>query len=148
MERHLAALLGDFLQREEKNENNLWIVKPWNMARTIDTSIVGSLPALARLVETGPKIGQKYIERPALFKGRKFDLRYIVLLRSLQPLEIFVCDVFWVSHSEIIQVLYFLFLYLSFFIFLRILIVTMNFLVAGAFFQQPIHDRDEQSFRV
>jgi len=97
MERQLAALLGDFLQREEMNENNLWIVKPWNMARTIDTSIVGSLPALARLVETGPKIGQKYIEQPALFKGRKFDLRYIVLLRSLQPLEIFVCDVFWVS---------------------------------------------------
>ncbi|KAG0585973.1 hypothetical protein KC19_2G053400 [Ceratodon purpureus] len=100
MERQLAALLGDYLQREEQNQNNLWIVKPWNMARTIDTSIVGSLPALARLVETGPKIGQKYIEQPALYKGRKFDLRYIVLLRSLEPLEIFVCDVFWGRFSN------------------------------------------------
>lgn len=100
MERQLAALLGDFLQREEQNQNNLWIVKPWNMARTIDTSIVGSLPALARLVETGPKICQKYIEQPALYKGRKFDLRYIVLLRSLEPLEIFVCDVFWGRFSN------------------------------------------------
>nr|XP_024379358.1 tubulin--tyrosine ligase-like protein 12 [Physcomitrium patens] len=100
MDLQLAALFGDFLQREENKQNNLWIVKPWNMARTIDTSIVGSLPALARLVETGPKIGQKYIEQPALYKGRKFDLRYIVLLRSLQPLEIFVCDVFWGRFSN------------------------------------------------
>lgn len=98
MERQLPALIGDFLEREEKNENNLWIVKPWNMARTIDTSIVGSLPALVRLVETGPKIGQKYIDQPALFHGRKFDLRYVVLLRSVQPFEIFICDVFWVSN--------------------------------------------------
>lgn len=137
MERQLAALLGDFVQREEKNENNLWIVKPWNMARTIDTSIVESLPALARLVETGPKIGQKYIEKPALFKGRKFDLRYIVLLRSLQPLEIFLCNVFWVSAI-------FLFLLLSCFVFLLILMVT----VAGPFLEQSIHYRSEQSLGV
>lgn len=134
MERQLAALLGDFLQREEKDENNLWIVKPWNMARTIDTSIVGSLPALARLVETGPKIGQKYIEQPALFKGRKFDLRYIVLLRSLQPLEIFLCDVFWVSHLRSSK-----YLISSCCIFrvlsscLIILMVTMNVLLQGRF---------------
>lgn len=126
MERQLAALIGDFVQREEKNENNLWIVKPWNMARTIDTSIVESLPALARLVETGPKIGQKYIEKPALFKGRKFDLRYIVLLRSLQPLEIFLCNVFWVSAI-------FLFLLFSCFVFLLILMVNMNRLLQGRF---------------
>ncbi len=67
------------------------------MARTIDTTVTGGLPALLRLVETGPKICQKYIEKPALYQGRKFDLRYIVLLRSIQPLEIFLSDVFWVS---------------------------------------------------
>lgn len=102
MEQELPALIGDYLAREEKKLNNLWIVKPWNMARTIDTSVVVNLPALIRLVETGPKIGQKYIERPALYKGRKFDLRYIVLLRSVQPLEIFLSHVFWVrAHHSV-----------------------------------------------
>ncbi|KAJ7540971.1 hypothetical protein O6H91_10G039400 [Diphasiastrum complanatum] len=95
LESQLPALIGDFNQRAEKGENNFWILKPWNMARTIDTTITESLPAIIRLMETGPKICQKYIETPALFQGRKFDLRYIVLLRSIQPLEIFLSDVFW-----------------------------------------------------
>lgn len=47
-------------------------------------------------METGPKICQKYIEQPALFQGKKFDLRYIVLVRSMHPLEIFLSDCFWV----------------------------------------------------
>lgn len=66
------------------------------MARTIDTTVTQNLSATIRLMETGPKICQKYIEHPALFKGRKFDLRYIVLVRSINPLEIFLTDVFWV----------------------------------------------------
>lgn len=66
------------------------------MARTIDTTVTDNLSAIIRLMETGPKICQKYIEHPALFNGRKFDLRFIVLVRSLNPLELFLTDVFWV----------------------------------------------------
>lgn len=95
METEMAAFIGDFIVREKEGKNNLWIMKPWNMARTIDTSITDYLPALIRLAETGPKICQKYVERPALFQGKKFDLRYVVLLRSLQPFELFLSDVFW-----------------------------------------------------
>lgn len=76
--------------------NNLWILKPWNMARTIDTSITDNLSAIIRMMETGPKICQKYIEHPALFKGKKFDLRYVVLVRSIDPLEIYLTEIFWV----------------------------------------------------
>ena len=90
-------MIGDYLVREEKGLDNLWILKPWNMERTIDTTVTGNLTAIIRLMETGPKICQKYIEYPTLFKGKKFDLRYIVLLRSLNPLEVFLADVFWVS---------------------------------------------------
>lgn len=96
LEKNLAELIGDYHVRERDGLDNLWILKPWNMARTIDTTITSNLSAIIRLMETGPKICQKYIERPALFKLRKFDLRYIVLVRSMNPLEIFLADVFWV----------------------------------------------------
>jgi len=96
LETHLSQLIGDYCMRKRDGLDNLWIMKPWNMARTIDTTVTGDLSAIIRLMETGPKICQKYIERPALFQGRKFDLRYIVLVRSICPLEIFLSDVFWV----------------------------------------------------
>nr|CAB3501841.1 unnamed protein product [Digitaria exilis] len=96
LETHLSPLIGDYCMRKRDGTDNLWILKPWNMARTIDTTVTGDLSAIIRLMETGPKICQKYIERPVLFQGRKFDLRYIVLVRSIRPLEIFLSDVFWV----------------------------------------------------
>lgn len=96
LESHLSQLIGDYYARKRDGMNNLWILKPWNMARTIDTTVTDNLSAIIRLMETGPKICQKYIERPALFQGKKFDLRYIVLVRSVKPLELFLADVFWV----------------------------------------------------
>lgn len=96
LETHLPALIGDYYTRQREKSDNLWILKPWNMARTIDTTVTGDLSAIIRLMETGPKICQKYIEHPALFKGRKFDLRYVVLVRSMNPVEIFLSDSFWV----------------------------------------------------
>lgn len=72
------------------------------MARTIDTTVTDNLSAIIRLMETGPKICQKYIERPALFQGKKFDLRYIVLVRSVKPLELFLADVFWVCNFSLL----------------------------------------------
>ncbi|CAI7813758.1 unnamed protein product [Closterium sp. NIES-53] len=49
--------------------------------------------------ETGLKVAQKYISRPALFHVRKFDLRLLLLLKRLKPLEAYLSDVFWVSES-------------------------------------------------
>lgn len=99
LETHLTQLIGDYYKREQDELNNLWILKPWNMARTIDTSVTSNISGIIRLMETGPKICQKYIEHPALFQGKKFDLRYIVLVRSMNPLELFLADVFWVSYA-------------------------------------------------
>lgn len=103
LETHLSQLIGDYHVRKRDGLNNLWILKPWNMARTIDTTVTDNLSAIIRLMETGPKICQKYIEHPALFKGKKFDIRYIVLLRSLNPLEIFLSDTFWVCTLSLLS---------------------------------------------
>ncbi|CAM8966903.1 unnamed protein product [Rhodiola kirilowii] len=100
LETDLSPMIGDYFTRKKDGLDNLWILKPWNMARTIDTTVTDDLSAIIRLMETGPKICQKYIEHPALFRGRKFDLRYIVLVRSISPLEIFLCDVFWARLSN------------------------------------------------
>nr|XP_043619113.1 tubulin--tyrosine ligase-like protein 12 [Erigeron canadensis] len=96
LETQLTQFIGDYHVRENNKTDNLWILKPWNMARTIDTTVTGNLSAIIRLMETGPKICQKYIEQPALFRGKKFDLRYIVLVRNMNPLELFITDIFWV----------------------------------------------------
>ena len=80
--------------------DNTWIVKPWNLARSMDTNVSRHLSQIVRLVETGPKICQKYIQRPALFQGRKFDLRILVMLKRLRPLEAYVADMFWVREER------------------------------------------------
>ncbi|KAL1214586.1 hypothetical protein V5N11_007481 [Cardamine amara subsp. amara] len=100
LETQLSQFIGDYCVRKRDQMNNLWILKPWNMARTIDTSITDNLSAIIRMMETGPKICQKYIEHPALFKGKKFDLRYVVLVRSIDPLEIYLTEIFWVRLSN------------------------------------------------
>uniref|UniRef100_M4C4S8 Tubulin--tyrosine ligase-like protein 12 n=1 Tax=Hyaloperonospora arabidopsidis (strain Emoy2) TaxID=559515 RepID=M4C4S8_HYAAE len=80
---------------EDGDEANHWICKPWNMARSIDTCIAQSAPHLARLAETGPKIACKYIHRPLLIDGRKFDFRFLVMVKSTDPLDIYLSGVYW-----------------------------------------------------
>lgn len=51
------------------------------------------------------QVVSKYIESPVLFLREdvgnvKFDIRYIVLLRSVRPLRLFVYDVFWLRFSN------------------------------------------------
>lgn len=51
------------------------------------------------------QVVSKYIESPVLFLREdvgnvKFDVRYIVLLRSVKPLRLFVYDVFWLRFSN------------------------------------------------
>ena len=52
------------------------------------------------MVETGPKIAQKYIHNTLTYKGKKFDMRFVVLLKSVLPLEVYVYDEFYTRHSN------------------------------------------------
>ena len=100
LEYHLPVFIGSFYDREKRGLENTWIVKPSNMARSIDTWVTNNVEQVCRLMETGPKIAQKYIDRPITFQGRKIDLRYVVLVKSILPLEIYVTNEFYIRFSN------------------------------------------------
>jgi len=100
LEAQLPQFIGCFQDRAKKGQENTWIIKPTNLARSIDTWVTNNCEQIVRLVETGPKIAQKYIERPLTFQGRKIDLRYVVLLKSLFPLQLYLTTEFYIRFSN------------------------------------------------
>lgn len=94
-----------FQHREARGLDNHWICKPYNLARGLDTHITNDLNSILRLSESGPKIVSKYVEDPVLIERDdvglvKFDLRFVVMLTSVCPLELLVHKKFVVRVSN------------------------------------------------
>ncbi|XP_051886251.1 tubulin--tyrosine ligase-like protein 12 [Pristis pectinata] len=102
----LPQFVSCYQQRQDRGEDNHWICKPWNLARGLDTHITNNLNYIIRQRESTPKVVCKYIENPVLFDREdveglvKCDIRYIVLLRSVQPLQLYAYNVFWLRFSK------------------------------------------------
>ena len=48
--------MGVFKTREMLRKENTWIIKPPNMARSMDMVVTNNLDIIIRLLETGPKL--------------------------------------------------------------------------------------------
>lgn len=101
-----AQFVSYYQAREKKNLDNHWIVKPWNLARGLDIYITKNLTQIVRLKQTGPKIVQKYVDRPVLFHRNdvggkvKFDVRYVILLKSVAPLDAYIYRNFFLRFAN------------------------------------------------
>ncbi|CAK4081372.1 unnamed protein product [Aphanomyces euteiches] len=95
METEFPELMQEYIRREKAGLDNVWICKPWNMARSLDTQIATTSAQLAKLAQTGPKVACKYITKPFLIKQRKFDFRFLVMLVDTDPLTVYVSGVYW-----------------------------------------------------
>ena len=100
----LARRLGEkpsfypetYLLPEERTElvkafpsSALWIKKPAASARGIGIKVIRKVPQQ----KAGKKaVVQKYVMNPLLINGLKFDLRFYVVVASVDPLRIYVYD--------------------------------------------------------
>lgn len=102
----LLKFVSYYQMRDVKKLDNHWIVKPWNLARGLDIHISKNLAQIVRLQPTGPKIVQKYIDRPVLFNRPevggcvKFDVRYVFVLKSVEPLEAYIYTNFFLRFAN------------------------------------------------
>lgn len=101
----LVEFVSYYQNRKKNNLNNIWICKPWNLARGLDTYITDNINCIVRLPATGPKIAQKYLENPVLFNrpdigNVKFDIRYVVLLKSVSPLKVYAYKNFFLRFGN------------------------------------------------
>mmetsp|Transcript_17291 Transcript_17291/g.16949 ORF Transcript_17291/g.16949 Transcript_17291/m.16949 type:complete len:735 (-) Transcript_17291:35-2239(-) len=86
----LPAFIGRFLEREKMKQENTWICKPVGLTKSRGHVISSNLECIIRQTETEPRVIQKYITNPYLIEGKKFDLRYWVVVRSFSPLNLYV----------------------------------------------------------
>mmetsp|Transcript_39763 Transcript_39763/g.64569 ORF Transcript_39763/g.64569 Transcript_39763/m.64569 type:complete len:389 (-) Transcript_39763:2230-3396(-) len=83
-----------FVDTFRKNPNEAWIMKPSSKSRGAGIFIITKLGQIRKWASRDSSqdvyVVSKYIEKPFLVGGRKFDLRLYVLVRSYKPLKAYL----------------------------------------------------------
>lgn len=94
-----AEDVQQFLQYDKelkkRHESSAWIVKAFNQTRATFMIVTDSTSEVLRNASINPRLVQRYLSNPLLIYGLKFDLRFIVLLKSVHPFELYAYKVFW-----------------------------------------------------
>lgn len=84
------------------NGGSLWIAKPAAGTRGVGIQVFSDAQSLSNFVGLEEDfVVQKYIERPLLIFGRKFDIRQFVLVTSLDPLIVFASTQCYLRFSSL-----------------------------------------------
>lgn len=99
LQSELAQFVSQYQRRARAGDDNVWICKPWNLARGLGIHVTDNLDQVVRLRETDiPKVVCKYASRQVLFHRAdiscdvKFSFRIYVCLKSVSPLRLFVSN--------------------------------------------------------
>ncbi|XP_063712833.1 polyglutamylase complex subunit TTLL1-like isoform X1 [Symsagittifera roscoffensis] len=90
-----------FAEEFRKNPNSTWIMKPSGKARGIGIFLINKLTQLKKWSRDGKTqnyatpvkdnyVISKYLDKPLLIGGKKFDLRLYVLVLSYRPLKVYI----------------------------------------------------------
>ncbi|BFU25554.1 Tubulin-tyrosine ligase family protein [Entamoeba histolytica HM-1:IMSS-B] len=91
-----------YFKREKEGMDNYWIIKPITRTEGNRNGIFNNINAIIKIANSIPCIISKYIIEPLLINERKFELRFIVLMKydvmwKSQKPDIYLYDRFW-SH--------------------------------------------------
>ena len=76
------------LKEGDDSNKDVYIVKTFQGKQSVDYPITSYLNCTLRHIEIAPRLASRYILDPLLYGDKKFDLRYYVAVKSLDPLVI------------------------------------------------------------
>ena len=98
--------MGEYLFRKHHSgEDNLWLVKPAALTHSKGMTVTDDLNLVLKLGQSVSKMSDrcivsKYVADCMTFRGFKFDMRWVLVVRSFEPLSVYLYRPFWIRVAK------------------------------------------------